>query len=67
MATMNCECGETVTGDDNHLLEAYRQHQESHLPSTQAEWSIAYQNMLDAATWQSHALNCSCFICKPPK
>lgn len=45
MATMNCECGETVTGEDNHLLEAYRQHQESHLPSTQAEWSIAYQNM----------------------
>ena len=52
MATMNCECGETVTGDDNHLLEAYRQHQESHLPSTQAEWSIAYQNMQQ---WKENA------------
>lgn len=52
MATMNCECGETVTGEDNHLLEAYRQHQESHLPSTQAEWSIAYQNMQQ---WKENA------------
>jgi len=52
MATMNCECGETVTGEDNHLLEAYRQHQKSHLPLTQAEWSIAYQNMQQ---WKENA------------
>lgn len=25
------------------------------------------ERTVDAATWQSHALNCSCFICKPPK